>query len=60
MPIEENLSVQLPPKNFNKNYQLNCLVCTTTPITDFNSNNSDINDYINRAGGNYQNTEEVD
>lgn len=60
MPIEENLSVQLPPKNYNKNYQLNCLVRTTTPISEFNQSNSDISEYITRSTGNIVASDEVD
>lgn len=54
MPIEENLSVQLPPKNFNKNYQLNCIVNTMTEITEFNKENADIDDFVQKSAGNFE------
>lgn len=53
MPIEENLSVQLPPKNYNKNYQLNCLVSTVGAMNEFNKTNADIDDFINKSSGNF-------
>ena len=46
MPIEENLSVQLPPKNYKQNYQLNCIVNTMGDITSFNKDNADIDDFV--------------
>jgi hypothetical protein len=51
MPIEENLSVQLPPRNYNRNYQLNALVNTMSEIGEFNEKNADITDFIEKSGG---------
>lgn len=39
MPIEENLTPQLPPKNYGKEQQFRALVQTSIPITEYNSNN---------------------
>jgi len=58
MPIEENLSVQLPPKIFNKNYQLNCLVSTMSEVSEFNKHNADIEDFIQKSAGVFANSEE--
>ena len=58
MPIEENLSVQLPPKNYNKNYQLSSLVSTTKDICEFNKENADIEDFIAKSAGHIVEQEE--
>jgi hypothetical protein len=55
MPIEENLSVCLPPKNYNKNYQLNCLVNTMSSISEFNKANADIEEFIQKSAGTFTN-----
>lgn len=59
MPIEENLSVQLPPKNYNKNYQLSSLVSTMKDVCEFNKDNADIEDYISKTGGHNNDNEEA-
>ncbi len=41
MPIEENLSPQIPPQNYCMNYSQSTLVCTTSPILEFNKKNAD-------------------
>lgn len=53
MPIEENLSVQLPPHNYNKHYQLNCLVSTMSKITELNKENADIEEFIQKSAGRF-------
>jgi phosphatidylinositol kinase/protein kinase (PI-3 family) len=58
MPIEENLSVQLPPKNYSKNYQLSSLVSTTKDICEFNKENADIEDFIAKSAGHIVEPEE--
>lgn len=40
MPIEENLSPQLPSDNNRYNYLQTCLVCTTLPIWIYNPKNA--------------------
>ena len=42
MPIEENLSPQLPPQNFRVNFKQSCLVCTTQKVTELNRFNADL------------------
>ena len=58
MPIEENLSVQLPAKNYSKNYQLSSLVSTTKDICEFNKDNADIEDFIAKSAGHIVEPEE--
>lgn len=49
MPIEENLSVQLPPKNYMKQATLTSLVSTIkTNITQYNKDNVDMKDFVER------------
>jgi len=59
MPIEENLSVQLPPHGYNKNYQLTCLVNTIGDITQFNKSNADIEEFIAKSAGGMVTNEET-
>ena len=47
MPIEENLSVQLPPKNYKRTNKLTSLVSTQGDISEFNSDNADITTALN-------------
>ena len=58
MPIEENLSVQLPPKNYSKNYMLSSLVSTMKEVCEFNKDNADIEDFINKSAGHNNDAED--
>jgi len=40
MPIEENLSPQLPPLNYKKNFIQKALVRTSLPITSYDESNA--------------------
>lgn len=49
MPIEENLSVQLPAKNYMKQTSLTSLVNTTkTTIIQYNKDNVDMKEFLER------------